>query len=125
MMSWYVVGWEMTSSFLIISISVLGSFLHEPQNLQITANQLAAFQCHASHSFPPYEITWYKDRRPVDVDASRGRLHVSPDTGTLYIRNVGMGDSGMYQCKVANIAGERMSSSGQLSIMQDPPTSGT
>ena len=95
---------------------VLGT-ISSPQSINVTTTQLAGFQCNANDFSPPYQITWY--RESAKVSPVPGHVHMVPETGTLFVRNVRNSDSGSYRCTVTNPAGSVDSESAQLNVMPE------
>lgn len=51
-------------------------------------------------------------------------MYVSMETGTLLIRDVAMGDEGLYHCELRNIAGAMLSRTAALTVTATPPAQG-
>ena len=83
--------------------------------MTLPQGQIAAFECKAENALPSSTVTWFKDSTPLDV-AADARLYVSDVTGTLFIRDIGLGDAGSYHCVCENSAGTVSSRSASLVI---------
>lgn len=86
-----------------------------PKNRVVAAGQIAGFECGTIDFSPPFELTWFKDSVQLSV-ANDPRRHVTPETGTLFIRNVESSDAGTYYCMVSNAAGMLTSMMASLSL---------
>jgi len=94
---------------------VLGT-ITAPQSITVAESQLAGFRCIASNFSSPYQVTWYVNS--IEVSPAAERVHVVPETGTLFVRGVIGSDAGSYRCAVSNAAGTMESEAAQLSVVR-------
>ncbi|XP_065581369.1 protogenin B-like isoform X2 [Artemia franciscana] len=89
-------------------------FLESPNDHSANLGDNVRFQC-AIESWPPANLTWEKDGKPLDLVNSR---FISLNPGVIFLRGVQLEDSGNYRCVAKNpISGRvRKSRPGQLSV---------
>ncbi|XP_055337462.1 neogenin-like [Paramacrobiotus metropolitanus] len=98
-----------------LQIASLPAFEDEPQNQHRIEGQTARFACNTP-ALPSASVTWYRDDRPVILDA---RMFILP-SGALEIGGVRAADAGNYKCKAENADGSKFSSVGRLTVDTDP-----
>lgn len=79
------------------------SFIKTPAPVEGIKGKDASLHCEV-YGTPPFQINWYKDKRPL----TDGRKHkmVSEDSFTaLHIIKLEHGDAGLYECNVSNNVG--------------------
>ena len=82
---------------------VLPPLSRQPQSATFFTGRMAYIECGInSDTFPEPTIKWLKDSVPVETS---GRYFISPNTKSLIIKQIILGDSGMYTCEVSNVAG--------------------
>ena len=98
--------------------------VNPPSNLTVAMGQIAGFECGTIGFSPPFQVTWFKDSVEFRISSGDTRLFVTPETGTLFIRDVETLDAGSYHCTVNNAAGMLTSMTALLSVVTEPSSLG-
>lgn len=93
-----------TSPPLLLSPSVLPSFIKTPRDSTIRTGQSAKLEC-AAEGHPAPQIAWQKDGGTDFPAARERRMHVMPDDDVFFIMAVKPEDMGLYSCTARNTAG--------------------
>lgn len=77
--------------------------------VEVVKGHAAKFQCEVTGT-PPFDVTWFRDRKPVTTDKKHNI--VTKDTiSYLEIQSFDSSDVGDYQCVVSNDVGKITSKS--------------
>ena len=88
---------------VILNDVVLPPLSRQPQSATFYTGRIAYIECGINNdTFPEPTVNWLKDSAPIETS---GRYFISPSTKSLIIRQIEVGDSGMYTCEVSNVAG--------------------
>lgn len=83
---------------------VVPKLTHPPQDFVFYSQRMAFVECGVDNkTFPEPTVEWFKNSAPVNFN---DRIFFSPNTKSLLIRDSRQSDSGMYTCKVSNVAGK-------------------
>ena len=93
---------------------VLPPLSHQPQSATFYTGRIAYIECGInSNTFPEPIVKWSKDSTLIETN---GRYFISPNTKSLIIKQIEVGDSGMYTCEVSNVA-DTITSSANLTVV--------
>ncbi|RXN00522.1 Titin [Acipenser ruthenus] len=93
------------------------AFIKAPEPVEGIKGKDLSLECELSGS-PPFEITWYKDKRQIK-DSKKYKVTHEGCLATLHILNLEGSDVGEYQCKAANNVGSD-SCTGTVKLKEPP-----
>uniref|UniRef100_A0A8C9WKI6 Ig-like domain-containing protein n=1 Tax=Scleropages formosus TaxID=113540 RepID=A0A8C9WKI6_SCLFO len=85
------------------------SFIKVPTSVEGTRGRDASLDCELKGT-PPFEITWYKDKKPVK-ESRKYKFVLEGCSVTLHILSLDASDVGEYQCRALNNVGSDTCSS--------------
>ncbi|KPP72549.1 titin-like, partial [Scleropages formosus] len=93
------------------------SFIKVPTSVEGTRGRDASLDCELKGT-PPFEITWYKDKKPVK-ESRKYKFVLEGCSVTLHILSLDASDVGEYQCRALNNVGSDTCSS--TVKLREPP----
>ncbi|XP_029431086.1 immunoglobulin superfamily DCC subclass member 3 [Rhinatrema bivittatum] len=95
-----------------VQAATMSDFHVLPESTVMEEGGVARFQCQV-HGLPEPEITWERNRVPVDTDNVRYTLL---PTGVLQITGLRGEDAGLYRCVATNLASVKFSPEARLTV---------
>ncbi|XP_029976001.1 immunoglobulin superfamily DCC subclass member 3-like [Salarias fasciatus] len=95
-----------------VALASLPKFYTHPASMSVDEGGVARFQCQIN-GVPEAQITWERDRQPLDTGDSRYTLL---PMGVLQVTGVRQADAGVFRCVATNMANTRYSHEATLNI---------
>lgn len=79
------------------------SFIKTPSPVEGIVGKDASLHCEM-YGTPPFDINWYKDRRPLK-ESRKYKMVSEGSSATLHIMRLEQEDTGHFECRVSNNVG--------------------
>lgn len=79
------------------------SFTKTPTPVEGIKGKDASLHCEL-YGTPPFQVSWYKDKRPLK-ESRKYKLVSDSSSAALHIIKLDHNDAGLYECKVSNNVG--------------------
>lgn len=80
------------------------SFIKTPAPVGGIKGKDASLHCEV-YGTPPFQINWYKDKRPLTDSSSKRKMVSEGSFAALHIMKLEQDDAGLYECNVSNHVG--------------------